>query len=87
MSDKIEIENKGTIKYLEEILSGKWIISNPTKLEIPGMGKIVATSKLQYEYEGNEIFPYFAFEQNGIKGEIMKQKNHYYKTIKQEEEK
>ncbi len=84
MKDKTEIKNKGAINYLEKILSGEWIIRNPTKLEVPEIGKIIATSRLQYDYENDEVFPYFAFEQNGIKGELMKQKGHYYKTIKQE---
>ena len=87
MSDKIEIKNEETINYLEEILNGAWLIHNPTRLKIPGMGKIVATSRLQYGCEKDEIFPYFAFKQDGIKGEIMKQKGHYYKTIEQGESK
>ncbi len=84
MSGKIEIKNKGTINYLEGILSGEWIIRNLTRLDIPEIGQVVATSRLQYGYERDEIFPYFAFKQNGAKGEIMKQKGHYYKTVEQE---
>jgi hypothetical protein len=84
MSKKLEIKNERTIEYLEDILNGTWLIHNPTKLEVPGIGKIIATSRLQYDCENDEIFPYFAFKQNGTKGEIMKQKGHYYKTIEQE---
>jgi len=84
MNDKIEIKNKGTINYLEGILSGKWIIRNLTRLNIPEIGRVIATSRLQYGYEKDEIFPYFAFKQNGNKGEIMKQKDHYYKKVEQE---
>ena len=75
------LKNKRSIKYLEEILSRKVGICNPTELDIPGFGEVIATSMVDYHiYDGNAI-PYFNFKRKkGISGEFTKEKGKYFVT-------
>ena len=78
---KRRLKNKESIKYLEEIISRKVSICNPTELDIPKFGKVTATSMVNYHvYDGNAI-PYFNFEKKkGISGEFTKENSKYFIT-------
>ncbi len=62
--DNKQIINEETQKYLEEILSMRAFISNPTRLDIPGFGMVTATSMVQYHYLRGKPVPYFRFRRN-----------------------
>jgi len=69
---------KTGIKYLSEIFDGHWHISNPTPLEISGLGKIIATSMALKRVWDGELEDYFTFKQNNSEGEIMRRGNDYF---------
>ncbi len=76
---KKELDGKETMKYLEDILSRKALIANPTRLSIPEFGEVTATSMVNYHVFDGKLIPYFTFV-TGKKelGEFFRKDNKYY---------
>lgn len=77
---RLKIGKKG-IKYLCEIFDRHWHISNPTPLEISGLGKIIATSMALQRVDDGELEEYFTFKQHSkskSEGEIMRRGKAYF---------
>ena len=70
-----EIKKEETVKYLEEILSRKALIANPTKLNIPGFGEVTATSMVNYHFS---TIPYFRFKTESQTGEFFEEDGKYF---------
>jgi len=75
---KNEIKNKKTIRYLKEILDREVQIYNPTPLEIPGFGKVTATSMVNLYVNDGEAIPYFRFKNKKQSGEFTKEGKKYF---------
>jgi hypothetical protein len=76
---KTEIKNKKVISHLEPILSRTALIANPTRLDIPELGEVTATSMVNYHVFDGKLIPYFTFV-TGKKelGEFFRKDNKYY---------
>jgi len=73
-----KIENKETVKYLEQIFSRELLIHNPMKFDLTGFGEITATSMVNNHHTGNGIVPYFSFENGEDAGEFFKENGKYF---------
>ena len=67
-----------TTDYLAKILSGEWLIHNPTRLDIPGFGRITATSTVLYHVQDGQMIPYFSWTDNIRRGEFLREGKEYF---------
>jgi len=82
-----EIKSQETIRYLEKIFSGRGLIVNPTRLDIPNFGEVTATSTLLFHYGNSMPYPYFDFKKkDGIRNEFFKKGSKYFVTYHEEPE-
>lgn len=72
---KEEIKDRETINYLERILKRRAFIANPTKLNVPGFGEVIATSMVSHHFG---TIPYFRFENGNQKGEFFEEDGKYF---------
>ena len=78
---KKEIRKEKTIGYLTEIMDGEAIIFNPMDIDIPGFGKVTATSMVNYHQDNGKLIPYFTFKRNKKEfGEFTKEGRKYFVT-------
>lgn len=71
------INSKETVRYLEDLFKPNTLLSNPTPLVIPGIGKVTATSQKLTRYD-DEIFErYFCFTKGKKTGEVIFRENNY----------
>jgi hypothetical protein len=74
-----KLEKAETVEYLRQILFQKLLICNQTRLDIPGFGRVTATSQVNYHVFDGDVIPYFTFEINKKKsGEFFKRENNYF---------
>jgi len=83
--NKKELRKRKTINYLEEIFSERAHIANPMELDIPGIGKVIATSMVNYHVMDEKIIPYFTFKKGRESGEFFKENNRYFIQLNQQE--
>ena len=73
----LELEEEGRT-YLTDIFRGKWLINNPTQLDISGLERLTATSMVLQRFHDGQIESYFTFKQRENSGEIIRRAGRCY---------
>jgi len=74
------------VRYLEEIFSGRGLISNGMRLDIPVIGEVTATSMAnRHHLHGGKEIPYFNWRVGKtMKGEFLREDGRYFMESKLE---